>query len=221
MLAVSIVLTGPAMGAAILNTAPVGGTYDGEQDEPLTDFTVDFGNSWGVLFWFKTDVTEDMDLLQFPYDDGSGDELSIRWDQRNNGSSWGPRIDGQPVDGRLQPDGDATNYADNEWHLLAYVYTFDGATGVGKMYVDGTNLPHKSGEQSFTFDEGAEFCRVFEGNKGPWKGSVSDYAFFGSADPLTEEFIGQMAAAGYPSLPEPATLSVLALGGLALIRRRR
>jgi hypothetical protein len=120
------------------------------------------------------------------------------------------------IDGELIPDG--------EWTQL--VLTWDNALEDGmreKIY--------KNGDLYATFDvvlPSTVPALIWLGNRysnnEPWIGGIDEYALWDTA--LTRDEIGwlyQNPLAGLPGayIPEPATSALFALGGLALLRRRR
>jgi len=114
--------------------------------------------------------------------------------------------------------------ARNEWHMVGATMSADGQTVT--FYVDGVNVGNvtdagQSGANSATVSPFfAIGCRSGAnsgvGTANGFYGSIDDLAVFGTA--LTD---GQVAAHYAASIPEPATMSLLVLGGLAMLRRRK
>lgn len=105
-----------------------------------------------------------------------------------------------------------TSLNDHEWHHV--VGTYDGSTTLS-VYVDGVDVASVPASGTFysadVFKIGWDDWRSDE--SGRWfTGSVDDVRIWSRA--LSEPEIQSL-------VPEPATIALLAIGGLAIIRRKR
>ena len=106
-------------------------------------------------------------------------------------------------------------------HVAIVVPT--GAANVGdvKLYIDGSNTPVTSINNNSTLNTGA--ATSFHIGRGfstaAFDGIVDDVQFYDTQ--LSDQDITWLAANPGSTIPEPATMSLLALGGVALLKRRR
>ncbi len=143
---------------------------------------------------------------------GTGNSMIATF-QRGDGSM-GIKID------NFQTDVAAGTFSADTWHHLSF--TWDRNTGAGdgviRLYVDGSDVGGTTAGtwDSFTIADAARFGKELVGTR----------YFIGSADELAiwdrtlsaGEVDAQYTAA---IVPEPATMSLLALGGIAMLRRRK
>ena len=116
---------------------------------------------------------------------------------------------------------------DGEWHHLAYVYGNDGTDATATIYVDGVAATWAAGGTTITMtgqgmvnltstSPTAPYQRLFSDNNG-----VSTSRLVGLVDD-TRIYNEALSSAEVNALiPEPATMSLLALGGIAMLRRRK
>lgn len=105
--------------------------------------------------------------------------------------------------------GPAQSLADNDWHHVAL--TFDGTTM--RLYVDYGNLATRTLTGLKSDMTNVAWDLLMRGSGFP-AGSYLDEVRFSASVLQPEQFLRGV-------YPEPTTLSLLALGGLGLLRRRR
>lgn len=117
-------------------------------------------------------------------------------------------------------------FADGSVHHM--VATYDSVTGLKSIYMDGDLIGQVFVGAGQLITSGG-LANAFIGSSGggsePWTGLIDEFAIYRTA--LTAEEIAQHYRLiqhntnYFGSIPEPATMSLLALGGLAIMRRRR
>jgi len=110
------------------------------------------------------------------------------------------------------------NLKDGAWHHVIAMY--DQATGLEQIFVDGILRADRT---AFALNVQPENFRIgtTNGLLEDFKGAIDDLAIFNRA--LTFAELQRIMAGDFSTFvtPEPATLTLLGLGGLALLRRRR
>jgi hypothetical protein len=167
-----------------------------------------------VSLWVKADALSDNDRLYSQADGTPNASGAINVSQ---GSDNGPvRVwDG----GNWQTIAPANSISVNAWHHLAFVY---GSDTTLTIYIDGVaQTPFGTGV-AFDFSAasmgiGARFVDTYGQT---FNGLIDDVSIWNEA--LSSTKISQLAAGASPLTvaPEPASLALVAAGGLLLIRRR-
>ncbi|MBT3199105.1 MAG: LamG domain-containing protein [Phycisphaerales bacterium] len=140
----------------------------------------------------------------------------IGWGSYGSGASVNAlRTDGAKLlnyswGGGVDYSASAPTILDGQWHHVAA--TYDAASSTKRLYFDGAEIG--SGKVIGDLTVGAQKFRIGSTNNGEYfNGLLDDMRVYNTA--LSESEISGL------SVPEPATMSLLALGGLAILRRRR
>jgi hypothetical protein len=166
-------------------------------------------------FWFKGNPSADY-ARPMQHNDGSG-----------NPYGWGCMV-GLSNPNQIGVFGANstwyTNYdgavENNYWHYEVITYSYDGTNTTETWYNDGTFIQTRTIAGSLTYPNSSNDPILgAEGNQGYiWNGlkaSLDEVAIYNYA--LNQAQI----TAHYQAAPEPATIALLSLGGLALLRRKR
>jgi hypothetical protein len=166
---------------------------------------------FSVQFWFQTsDVTNRQDLFDFR----GGNDISM---QVNNGVAGGFTI--FPTSGPAVITSDAGVVSANTWYMVTV--TRDASNNLN-LYLNGSLLT--SGTDAQDISTGASGALAI-GNKVSGSahltlGNLDEFAFYNTALSASDVATDYSIGSGTP-IPEPASLSLLALGGIALLTRRR
>jgi len=143
---------------------------------------------------------------------------------RQSGTT-GLRID-QPNNVRVQYSTSAGQVTLSNQHNYGstwdhFAFTYDAATGIGKAFVNGLQVGINDGPDGLplTWPAGASLLvgQALDGGTGFSNNSLGFFDELRISDVALEP--SQFLIA--PGIPEPGTLSLLALGALGLLRRRR
>lgn len=150
-------------------------------------------------------------------DQGNDGDMWIQWSGEDAGGVYGTLGRGGAYAGK---------YYANRWNRV--ILSVDLTALTARFYVDGV-LQNTvvtggldSGLSMYTYNDGdpaADHLDVLGDNDGDWTpGRISALGFFDG--PLGDTEAAALGVAGDP-VPEPATMSVMTLGVLALLRKRR
>ena len=109
-------------------------------------------------------------------------------------------------------------------HLVA---TYDALSGLKSVFLDGQLIGQVFVGANLLIASGGG-ANAFIGSSGggsePWAGLIDEFALYNtalSASDVRNHFLNSTLGLNYFAIPEPTTFSLLALGGLAVMRRRR
>ncbi|MFW6164383.1 MAG: LamG domain-containing protein [Planctomycetota bacterium] len=202
----------PAQGSAHVITVPTSDSLEAIDDQFTLSFWMrarlaDQGN-WVRIFQHGTEANGDQTWLVDRF--SSTDRTNMRVDTVDDPGP--PFVDGQ-FNQNIATGGPTT--FDDQWHHLAYVID----NGSFKKFVDGAVT-------SGSYKHGAGLANTrplyMGGRNGTaqYVGLLDEVALYDQ--PLDDDLVRMLANGAPPlNIPEPATVSLLALGGLALVRRRR
>ena len=196
----------PAQGPEYVITVPTSASLEGIDDQ-LT-----------VSFWMRATTVGQANWVRI-FQHGTEGNPSRTWlIDRDSGSNYtSMRVDTMGAGGQFNQNIARTgpNTFDDEWHHLVYVID----NGNFKKFVDGVMT-------SGTYNHGDGLYNTRDlyigGRNGTaqYVGLLDDVAIYDTA--LSNELVGMLHEGANPlNIPEPATLSLLGLGALALVRRRR
>ncbi|MCF7955825.1 MAG: LamG domain-containing protein [Phycisphaerae bacterium] len=178
-------------------------------DESDFDFV---GGSMSISLWYTTESLYVGYQTLVAKGEGGGWRLARRGTTANLVQFAGP--------GSIIIDGE-TDQQDGSWHHA--VATVDASTGTTSLYIDGV----LKGTGSGTIGDRSNAMQIGGNPDAPnrsWAGNFDDVAVWSralSVDEVTAIWNNGTGASVSSLIPEPATLAILGLGGLGLLRRRR
>jgi hypothetical protein len=208
--------------SAALTVVDAAGTYDGEQASVETGVNVDTQADFSITLWFND--TAGGDEVFFGFVDADSDlRFAIRLDEGDS-DVYFPEVNASPTEFRIQNADQSTQYADGQDHQIVYTWDWDSdaSAGLGTLWADGAKLADDAGTGAFPeqLQEIVLFERPGDSGKDPFSGTMSDIGLYDRV--LTSDEISDFNDAGFGAgVPEPATMSLLGLGGLVALRRRR
>lgn len=178
-------------------------------DESDFDFV---GGSMSVSLWYTTESL----YVSYQTLVAKGESGAWRF-ARRSGTANAVQFAGP---GSIVVDGEI-DHQDGSWHHA--VATVDGTSGTTSLYIDGTLMGTSTG----TIGDRGNPMQI-GGNPDAanrsWDGNFDDVAVWNralSADEVTAIWNNGDGASVSSLVPEPATIGLLAIGGLGLLRRRR
>ena len=199
-------LNGPIVGSNSTSLQTNGGFVDIPFSSALepTSFTIEFFMKAGATANFPGIVTKSSTLAGRPTSWGIG---------KNSAEQEFYRVDTAALNNFTQAGGAST--ADGQWHHFAL--THDASTGIFSLFRDYILIQSGNPTGDLQYD-GASGLRiggmVAGGSFQTYNGLVDEVRFSNSA--LTANQLLRIA-----TIPEPASLSLLGLGGAMMLRRRR
>lgn len=205
----------PFRGASIVAGGKIGGAAHFDKIESqyaqtdASPFTID--GDYSIVAWYFLNVA---DMI-------NGNRYFV-FESENYAVSYGLRdlsgTDSGQVYTNTSTGTNSVGFAANGnqmWHHIAI--TYDASTGVTEAYLDGAFAGTFT--QDGTLDP-TSFLVIGghrNGTSRNFHGMIDDVAVFDEV--ISTDYIGNLAG-GNP-VPEPATLMLLGLGGLSLLRKRR
>ncbi|XAL98015.1 LamG domain-containing protein [Phycisphaeraceae bacterium D3-23] len=200
-----------------------GGPYNADGYVDTTGVTV--SGAFAFSYWFNISddgTTDPRGIFDMSGNGGDGPQsLYI-----GNSDSLAFRVDGDGgTGGAALYDNGGAGFEDGQWHFV--VGNYDPVTGI-TLHVDGSGVDASAGgfgNATFDADQYLGAFNVGDPVTGPavrgLNGSLDDVALY-SGTLTAAEIDGLFAGTIQPTdIPEPGSLALLGLGGLALLRRRR
>ncbi|MCP4377830.1 MAG: LamG domain-containing protein [bacterium] len=203
-------------------------TFDGSVAASTGYGGVNFNGAFSFAFWIKVDAGSPQWQYISSINNGNfGDQIGILYQndtltdatEMYNGGGTAKLRDGGVANDTHVVAGDGT------WHHVVYTRRADNSF---HSYLDGVHTQidaNRSGtlNNNGTLTLGASDVIHTNSPRNPFRGSLDDYAVFDQGlndSQVVDIMSGDFSEFGGP-VPEPATMSLLALGGLGILARRR